>query len=99
LSDTLNETTFFVIARRYGIKVNKSFPLYYALRNNEGAKLKNYETRKKALRHKGFSLFLTPSALSVTALKYHAVANCRGTSKTVRAEGVGVFAMTNIPLT
>ena len=39
----------------------------------------NYETRKKALRHKGFLLFLTRSALSAAVSKYHAVANGRDT--------------------
>jgi hypothetical protein len=48
------------------------------------AKLKNYETRKKALRHKGLLLFLTPSALSVTFSAYHAVANGRDTSDSER---------------
>jgi hypothetical protein len=43
------------------------------------AKIKNFETRKNALRHKGFLLFLTPSALSVAASEYHAVANGRDT--------------------
>jgi hypothetical protein len=32
---------------------------------------------KKALRHKGFLLFLTPSALSAAASEYQAVANDR----------------------
>ena len=39
----------------------------------------NHETRKKALRHKGFLLFLTPSALSAAVSEYHAVANGRDT--------------------
>jgi len=43
------------------------------------AKIKNYETRKTALRHKGLLLFLTPSALSATVSEYHAVANGRDT--------------------
>jgi hypothetical protein len=43
------------------------------------AKIKNFETRKNALRHKGFLLFLTPSALSAAASEYHAVANGRDT--------------------
>jgi len=40
---------------------------------------KNYETRKKPLRHKGFLPFFTPSALSSAASEYHAVANGRDT--------------------
>jgi len=43
------------------------------------ANLKIFVTRKKALRHKGFLLFLTPSALSATVSEYHAVANGRDT--------------------
>ena len=39
----------------------------------------NYETRKKALRHNGLLLFLTPSGLSATVSEYHAVANGRDT--------------------
>ncbi len=41
------------------------------------AEVKNYETRKKAIRHKGVWLFLTPSALSLTFSAYRAVANGR----------------------
>jgi hypothetical protein len=35
----------------------------------------NYETRKNTLRHRGFLLFLTPSALSAAVSEYQAVAN------------------------
>ncbi len=39
----------------------------------------NCETRKKPLCHKGFLLFVTPSALSAAASEYHVVANGRDT--------------------
>jgi hypothetical protein len=57
------------------------------------AKIKNYETRKKAIRHKGVLLFLTPSALSLTFSAYHAVANGRDSP-----ENFGGFANSSIVL-
>jgi len=53
----------------------------------------NYETRKKAIRHKGVLLFLTPSALSLTFSAYHAVANGRDSP-----ENFGGFANSSIVL-
>ena len=44
----------------------------------------NYETGRKALLHKGFLLFLTPSALSAAVSENHAVANDRDTSDSGR---------------
>jgi hypothetical protein len=48
------------------------------------ADIKTFETRQKALRHKGLLLFLTPSALSATVSEYHAAANGRDTSDSGR---------------
>ncbi len=38
-------------------------------------KVKNYQTRKKALNYKDLLLFLTPSALRAAVSEYHAVAD------------------------
>jgi hypothetical protein len=48
-------------------------------RRRRARRLARLLTRKKALRHKRFLLFLTPSALSAAVSEYHAVANGRDT--------------------